>query len=403
MRRLSIFILFMASLGAGLFFNQAGLNREVFRSVCDLTETNFYKSGPALDEWVATCRRLAASVPTSLSARELADEIQNHMSRLDVSHFQIYSPAEDKKMWTGRAVDTGLRTRYVDDHLLVYRVLSESPAEKAGLRAGDEILQISGTEQVTPWGAQNRSGTFLISRGAKKWEVELEAAELSVDGAPQVLTLAPGLGLLEISSFRSEYFDGEEWRKKVAELKAFQHLIIDIRDNPGGNFVAMLRALSTFKCREVQVGQLLRPRSDGKHKEGFADNTEDAYQIDEIARYRSLALRTFENYGCFTGQVTVLINSDTSSVAEIFAHSFLSAPRSRVWGQPTSGDVVLAVWYDLPALGPGYSLSIPEAVYLTPNAEELERRGVSPEREIFYDLKEARRGLDTFIEKAKQF
>ena len=51
-------------------------------------------------------------------------------------------------------------------------------------------------------------------------------------------------------------------------------------------------------------------------------------------------------------------------------------------------------------MGPGFSVSIPEAVFLTPEQEELENRGVAPQREIYYDLKTALAGKDTFIEEA---
>jgi carboxyl-terminal processing protease len=398
MRRLLYLGIFIASLGAGFFIQQMGRNSEVFRSICDLTEDNFYKEGEALAKWVRECRRQAARVPWRLRSEELVGQISDLMGLLNVSHFMIYSPVEDKKLWQGRAVDTGIRARYVEEHLLIYKILAGSPAEKAGLRAGDEIIEIEGASQVTPWGAQNRAGSFTFIRGVDARTVRVDAVELNVDGAPSVTALNATTGLLEIPSFRSEFF--QDWNALRAKFDGFRHLIIDLRENAGGNFVAMLRALSTFHCRELSVGTLSRPRKRGPVKPAFDDNTEDSYQIQELEKYRSLGLKTYGNYGCFKGKVTVLIGSDTSSVSEIFAYSFFGRPDSRVWGQPSAGDVVLAVWYDLPALGKGFSVSIPEAVYLTPENEELENRGIAPQREIFYDLKLARAGRDTLLVEA---
>src|SRR5262245_60914545 len=108
MRRLLFAFIFIASLSAGFFIQQAGLNGEIFRSICDLTENNFYKTGPALDRWVSECRRQAARVPFGLSRGALVDRIQDLMGALNVSHFMIYSPSEDKKLWQGRAVDSGI-------------------------------------------------------------------------------------------------------------------------------------------------------------------------------------------------------------------------------------------------------------------------------------------------------
>jgi C-terminal processing protease CtpA/Prc len=303
-------------------------------------------------------------------------------------------------MWTGLAVDTGLRARFIEDHLIVFKVLSESPGALAGVKPGDEILAIEGAEEVTPWGAQNRSGQFTFLTKDKTWDVKIEAAELKTDGEPTLTRVSATAALLDIPSFRSEYFDAEEWRALVGNLKAYRHVIIDIRENAGGNFVAMLRALSSFRCESQLIGTLLRSRFDGQEVPAFDDNTSDAYQIEVIESSSRVGLSTFPDYGCFNGAVTVLISAETSSVAEIFAQSFLDRPRSRVWGQPSAGDVVLAIWYDLPALGPGYSISIPEAVFVTPDNLELENRGVKPQKEIFYNLEMARSGRDTFIYEA---
>lgn len=388
----------MASLGAGFFLQQLNRNGEVFRSICDLTENNFYRDGEPLRKWVRSCRKEAAQVSGTLNRSALVAQIQNLMGLLNVSHFSIYTPSEDKKMWKGVAVDTGIRSRYVDDHLMVYKVLKGSSAAAAGLRPGDEIVEIEGATQVTPWGAQNRSGRFTYMRGLEMRTATVQATELNVDGGPTLERLSPSTAMLDIPSFRSEFF--QDWNKIRAGLGAYSHLVVDLRENAGGNFVAMLRALSTFQCGSRSAGKLVRPRQEGEEKAAIDDNTEDAFQLEELGKYSSLGLITFGNYGCYRGRVTVLIGSDTSSVAEIFAYNMRNRPNTSVLGQPTAGDVVLAVWYDLPALGPGFSVSIPEAEYLTPENGELENHGVSPHREVFYDLAHARAGHDTLVVEA---
>lgn len=400
MRRFFYLLIFIASLAAGVFVNEASRNREVFRTICDLTEQHFYKDNDDVQKWITDCRRKAAFVSRKLTKTQLFEHIQDHMNVLNVSHFLVYTPAEDKKLWQGQAVDTGIRARYVEDHLVVYRVIKGSAAEEAGVKPGDEIIEIEGTNQVTPWGAQNRSGGFNFRRNGEIYNVEINATELVITDHPRVVRLNSRTVLLDIPSFRSEFFDKESWMKLVGAFDAVDHVIVDLRENAGGNFVAMLRALSTFTCGPQSVGTLVQPRKGGDDKEAFDDNTSDLYQIAELEKYRSLGLYTFPNYGCFRGRVTVLIGPDTSSVSEIFANAFFMRERSRVWGQPTAGDVVLAVWYDLPVMGPGYSVSIPEAVFLTPEQEELENRGVAPQKEIYYTLKTALAGKDTFIEEA---
>ncbi|MGE4132654.1 MAG: S41 family peptidase [Bdellovibrionales bacterium] len=400
MRRLLFFVLFISGLSAGIFLNNRNRAREIYRTVCDLAEEHFYNADEHLDHWVWTCRLKAAKVSPTLTTAQLVGEIQAQMDTLNVSHFMIYSPAEDKKIWKGEAVDTGIRSRYVEDHLMIYKIIPNSPAAEVDLRPGDEIVEIIGVSQVTPWGAQNRSGTFSVLRGEDILTKEVQAREISLSLEPTLRKPSSSVGILEIPSFRSEYFEKDQWKTMVEQILPLSHVIIDIRENAGGNFVAMLRVLSTFHCGGKLIGTLSQPRKDAPDREGFDDNTQDSYQIEVLENSRNLDMVTYDDYGCFKGKVTVLISSDTASTAEIFAQSFFSRPRSQVWGVPTAGDVVLAVWFDLPALGKGYSISIPEAVYITPDGEVLENRGVAPQKEIYHDLKQAKLGKDTFIEEA---
>jgi carboxyl-terminal processing protease len=233
-------------------------------------------------------------------------------------------------------------------------------------------------------------------------KIVIKSRSLMPDSSPRVEALDRRTALLTIPSFRSEYFVADKWMEIARQLPRFDHVIIDVRENAGGNFVAMLRALSTFMCGQRSVGQVVQPRKNLPDKKFLIDDLSDAKQIQELENYRNIDLRTYEGYGCYRGRVTVLISSETSSVSEIFAAAFLTRPHSRVWGQPSAGDVLLAVWYDLPLLGSGYSFSIPEAEYVTPDKVQLEGRGVMPQNELHFDLKISRSGKDEWVEEARK-
>jgi len=400
MRRPFVFLLFLLFLLFGIFLNQAGRSRDAFRQICDLTADHFYRDDARLEKWVHECNRRAAVIPTFAGTARVLAAIQDMMNIMEVSHFSIYSPVEDKRLWKGESVDTGIRSRYVEDRLIVYRVLKDSAAARAGVQAGDDILQIEGATQLTPWGAQHRSGIFSLRRYGQSLHIQVEAETYVMDQTPHFTRLDAHTALLEISSFRSDFFERKFWQHFVAQFSGFAHVIVDVRENSGGNFVAMLRALSTFQCAGHKAGQILQPRKDLPVKVSYDDELSDDLQLQELDRFRSLGLVTYGDYGCYRGRVTVLIGPETSSVAEIFAHDFLSRPNSRVWGLPTAGDVLLAVWYDLPALGTGFSVSIPEAIYLTPDHKQLENQGVWPQRELHYDLKSSLAGRDGWIDQA---
>lgn len=400
MRRLFLF-LFIIALFPGHFANKRRHHQDVFRSVCELARDNYYQRDSDFVNWVSRCFANADATGFLSTTPELLQRIQDQLDEMRVSHFRIYDPNEDKRLWKGESLDTGIRSRYVEDHLLVSRVLPGTTAEAEGIRAGDEILAMEGTEQVTPWGAQHRAGRFVILRQGQRLEFLLNPSSVVVESKPSLKKLGAGAAVLEISSFRAEFFPHGFWRQFARQLadpkSGINHIIVDLRENSGGNFVAMLRALSPFMCGTKSIGKIVQPRRLGQDKDAFADELEDEKQLEELDQYHSLGLRTFADYGCFTGQVTVLVGSQTASVAEIFAEAMMHRPNSRVWGQPTAGDVLLAVWYELPRLGPGYSLSIPQAVYLTRDRKTLENTGVMPQKELYYDLEVSRRGQDSWI------
>ncbi|MGE3760463.1 MAG: S41 family peptidase [Pseudobdellovibrionaceae bacterium] len=402
MRRLFLFLLFIGSLMLGSALNNGARYRDVFRQVCDLTEEHFYRDDEALDQWIKECRYRAARQPLFSSIAQLLRDIQDQLNILNVSHFQVYDPGEDKRLWKGESIDTGIRARYVEEFLIVYRVEKGSAAEEAGVKPGDEILAITGTDQVTPWGAMKRAGEFTIKRADVEKKLIIQPRSLTLNSEPRLEALDSKTALLTMASFRSEFFSKEKWLPIAKQLPKFDHVIVDLRENAGGNFVAMLRALSTFMCSEKYAGRVVQPRKNLPDKKFLIDDLSDAVQIKELESHRNIDLRTYNGYGCYTGKATVLISSDTSSVSEIFASTFFHRPRSRVWGQPSAGDVVLAVWYDLPLLGPGYSFSIPEAEYISPDKEQLEGRGVVPQNELHFDLMIARSGKDEWVEAARR-
>src|SRR5665213_1342482 len=123
MRRLLFSLLFGLSLAFGLYLNHLSKFREVFRSICDLTEDHFYHEDVRLTQWVRKCHVRAAQISAFSSVDQLLIEIQALMNEMPVSHFQIYNPVEDRRMWKGEGIDSGIRSRYIEDHLVVYRVL----------------------------------------------------------------------------------------------------------------------------------------------------------------------------------------------------------------------------------------------------------------------------------------
>ncbi len=377
------------------------VHKEVFRDICHLVEERFYQSSEELRQWGRECHQAALMLPRWSSRDEFIQSVQNHLNQMRVSHLDIYSPPERKRVWEGQGLDTGIRARWVEGALVVFEVLEGSPAERVGVRPGDWLKILNGEPLTSAWTAETQSGVYGLRRGAESLSLNILAEELKVDSQPTLKEIAPQAGLLRISSFRSEYFLKEHWLELISQLPQFDHLVIDVRGNLGGNFVALLRGLSPFFCEPTRVGYILQPRWPEQESAWvMLDEADDFVQLEQLGYHQKIALETFADYGCYKGKVTVLMDSWTKSVAEIFAQSFFLRDRTRVWGTATSGDVVLAVWYGLERLGSGYSLSIPEAVFETIYGLHLEGRGVWPEQTLFYEFVEAVQGQDSWLLRA---
>lgn len=386
----------------GIFLGGGSRHREALAEICQLVSDSFYRDDNRLKIWTGQCLEAAAGLPARLKLSDFMHVTQALLDRLEVSHLAVYSPSEDREVWRGRALDTGLRTHFVEDALIVKNVIRDSAAARVGVETGDEVVAIEGVEHPSPWGARHRKGWFDFNRRGQNMRVRIEPTDLKIDHAPEVTKGSRGVGVINIPSFRSEYFKAESWRAQVEEARHFSRLVVDLRENAGGNFVAMLRALSPFMCEPIEIGTVDQPRKDLPTLNVIPDEMSDEFQIQTLGQYSQVGLETYSSYGCLPQPVTVLIGAGTQSVAEIFAYAMSLRGKTRVWGNRSAGEVVLAVWYTLPHVGEGFSLSIPEAVFKTLDQKELEGVGVVPSRYLEYDLHEARQGLDSWILRASE-
>jgi C-terminal processing protease CtpA/Prc len=395
--------LLLFSFAIGFILMRQTQMRQSLYDICELVEDKFFLNDEALEKWASGCRRSVRRISIFSSTKQIANILQDQMDQLHVSHFMIYTPAEDDKLWKGQATETGLKTRWMEDHLIVYQIVAKSPAEKAGFRLGDEVKLVDGQEIGDPETTSTRGGQYDVLRGQEKMKIDLVPGSIQVDTAPVIARLDDKTALVTLSSFRAEYFGDAEWKKFSRNFGQYSKLIFDLRENAGGNLVAMLRALSPLFCEPTTIGDLELPRREGDEEERYAmvNDLSDDEQITEVEAASAVSLETFPGYGCFRGPVAVLVGPHTSSVSEIFASAMLHRPHTSVMGQPTSGDVVLAVWYELPSFGKGYSISIPEALYLNLEGKPLEGNGVFPQQEVFDDLKVWRQGKDSWIQAAK--
>ena len=374
--------------------------KNIYFETCKLVSEKIYLYSDHSDNWKNFCSIRANKIKIRLSLTFLIQEIQQTLDFLGISHLNVYSPEENKQSWKGLHQENGLIVYPLSGR---WFVIDKSPQLKTDpqIEFGDEILQVN-KSSIKNQKPNKMGGLFTFKRRDKIFNLSLENIEIKVDSKPFLIPISNQTAVLKILSFRPEYFEKKDWIETSHQIQKFKKIYIDLRRNPGGNFTAMLRALSTFMCQQKTIGYLGSEQTKSNKIENsnfpsLPDDLDSKIQYQMISRNLGVRLSTFSDYGCFDGDVEILIDTQTGSVAEIMAHSLQKQKSFKVLGQPSSGQVLLAVWYDLPNSPPGYSISIPEANFYDTENNHLEAIGVYPDLIVEYSLLDFESGRDPHL------
>ena len=257
----------------------------------------------------------------------------------------------------------------------VFRIIApidDSPAQRAGINAGDELLRIDEVpvvgqtlDQVTEAlrGAPGTPVTLEVHR--KSTDVSLDFAmirtAINVDSVRGRL-LEPGYGYVRISQFQTE--TGPELIKTIATLQAeqgpLQGMVLDLRNNPGGVLQASVDVADVFLTDDAGliVSTQGRQRSSDLHYLATGNDLLDGAPL------------------------VVLINKGSASAAEIVAGSLQDHRRAMLLGSTSYGKgSVQAV---LP-LEHHRALKLTTALYFTPSGRSIQAKGIHPDIEMIAD------------------
>jgi carboxyl-terminal processing protease len=247
--------------------------------------------------------------------------------------------------------------------LVIVSPIEGSPAEKADLRPGDEVLAVdgSGLEGLTVDGARDRV------RGKKGTEVVLtirrdggEPFDIAVVRDTIVQRevihedLAGGsIGYIRVSGFSDNA--AEQYHEALeSDIEAGRTmLILDLRGNPGGYVTAARRIASEF----ISSGPI------------FWEETANGAQSETSAQSGGLA--TGDEF-----ELVVLVDRGSASASEIVAGALKDRGRATIVGETTFGKGTVQQWIELPDTG---ALKLTIAKWLTPDKHWIHGTGVEPD------------------------
>jgi carboxyl-terminal processing protease len=327
---------------------------EVFWQVWNLTHRYF------IDREALDTRRLTYGAINGL-IQALGDE----------GHTRFLTPEEIERQQTdisGSFFGIGARVGIEDGLPVIVSPFDGSPAEQAGVKAGDIIIEVDG-QDVT---RMSLSDTVELIRGEKgtkvvltifrpdtseSLEISIIRDEIKIPAASWAMVPGTHVALIRLSQFSANLDDNIKEAVQQAKEAGATALILDVRNNPGGLLDQAIQVTSEFLQEDGNV--LLQEDADG-NREGFA------VKPDGVAT---------------DIPVTVLINRGSASSSEIFAGAIQDHERGVVIGETTFGTGTVLRNFELQD---GSALLLGTSQWLTPNGRLIRKQGIEPD--IIVDL-----------------
>lgn len=303
----------------------------------------------------------------------------------------FFPPVENtrsKEDLQGEFGGVGIQLGFVDRTLAVMSPLKGTPADRAGLKAGDLILKIKdeknkvdqdtaglGVDEAVNLirGEKGTPVTLTIFRdGEKKSRDVTIVREIINVPSTELIWLENGsVALIKVNKFGEKTLP--EWEKMVAEVKArgSKGVILDLRNNPGG-----------YLQRAVDLG---------------AEFISDGVVVKQRDRNRTITSYV-ERKGQLVGMpLVVLINKGSASAAEILAGALRERLGTKLVGEKSFGKGTVQEPEDF---SDGSSLHVTIAEWLLPSGKNIHGVGLEPDVKVEYKLDEKNVEADNQLDKA---
>ncbi len=310
------------------------------------------------------------------AVRGMLQELDPHSSFLD-SEAYTEMQVDTRGEFHGLGIEI---TKRRDGYIEVVSPIEGTPADLAGIKSRDQIVAICPTEPPEDWeGEECRSSKSMtlfeavhLMRGRKGTEITIEIWRDGFEN-PEPITvvrdvvkivsvsgrmLEPGYAYVRIRAFQERSI--QELEEVLEQLhaeseQAFDGLVIDMRDNPGGLLDQAVKISNKWLTSGLVV-----------YTKGRVDS--------QMQEFRATERGTEPQY-----PITVLVNEGTASASEIVAGSLQDQHRALVIGRKTFGKGSVQTVYPLEG---GSGLRLTTALYYTPGGRSIQEVGIEPDIKV---------------------
>ena len=299
-----------------------------------------------------------------------------HTAYMDPDETKEFDKSLSGQIGGGIGAEIGLRS----NKPTIIKPLENSPAQKAGIKAGEAIVKVN-DEASSDWsvekvvskirGEVGTSVKLTLLSGGQTREVSVvrqnivsPAVESEIDGE---------IGILKVNRFGDDTVSLS--RKYASEFvdKGVKKVILDLRNNPGGTVGAAQGLLGIW-----------------------LDN-----QIAMTERRGSEIVKTLRTTGTpILGNVktVVLINGNSASASEITAGALREYGKATLVGQKSYGKGSVQIVLGLPG---GSQMKVTEARWYTPKGKNIDKTGIEPDVKVDLSSDDVNNNVDPQMDKAK--
>jgi carboxyl-terminal processing protease len=281
----------------------------------------------------------------------------------------------------GKFVGLGIEIGQSDEgHIRIVAPIEDSPADKAGIKAGDLIVRIDGQavqglkvdEAVKKMrGEPGTKVTLTVHRIDTPAPLNFTLTRQEIQQkSVKAKMIEPGYAWLRISQFQEPTLDD-----MVAKLNALHRedpalkgLVLDLRNDPGGLLQGAIGVSAAFLPREAEIvstnGQLADSRQNYYGKPEYYMLRGDTDPLARLApAYKSI-------------KMVVLVNTGSASASEIVAGALQDYKRATIMGTQTFGKGSVQT---VRSLGNDTGVKLTTARYYTPLGRSIQAKGIMPD------------------------
>ena len=383
----------------------------IFDEVWETIAARYYDASLRGVDWASLRAKFRPLAAEAHGEAEFYAVLRRMIAHLDDPHTRVYAPEENSVWSAPRFVAVGLSVGEIAGELIVVRVEEGSAAERAGVRAGDTVESVGGeavsvilarrlAEQTPVAGDATAASrlravarvfegprdtivpvVFRSSRDGRERSVRLKREIRTRTPELRARRIGSHLGLIQFNTFTPEM--AAQFAHALGnELRDARGLILDLRENGGGESEAMTDIASIF----LGAGEPLGKFANRAGRVELEPHTRAAMLSSAVALPRSRV------------PLVVLASARTASASEILIAALREHGRARLVGETTCG-CVLAI-RRRHTLADGGALDISELDFHSARGARLEGAGVEPDERITPTRQDIRAGRDRAVERA---